>query len=331
MAGVFSLRPATSYHFRIVAQNEIGGSSPSDTVTIETAEESPGGPPVDIRVAAVDQHTLRVSWKPPLREHWNGDILGYYVGYKKTVHGDDKPYLFETVEFIKDQGHEHRLQISNLDVFTEYAVVVQAFNKIGQGPMSEEVLVHTAEGAPTMPPEEVSLNTLSSTSIKISWASPPTTSTNGVIQGYKVIYGPSKTWYDPKTRDTKISADTKTELNNLAKYTNYTVQVLAYTNGGDGVKSEAYTATTEQDIPGAPSSVKALAMSDDAILISWQYPEEPYGVIIQYTVYIKELDRSRDVAPASHKVNALQMSHHVENLNQKSRYGMLIFSITKRI
>jgi hypothetical protein len=65
MAGVFSLRPATSYHFRIVAQNEIGGSSPSDTVTIETAEEAPGGPPVDIRVAAVDQHTLRYF----LRQH----------------------------------------------------------------------------------------------------------------------------------------------------------------------------------------------------------------------------------------------------------------------
>ena len=49
------------------------------------------------------------------------------------MHGDDKPYLFETVEFIKEQGHEHQLQISNLEVFTEYAVVVQAFNKIGQG------------------------------------------------------------------------------------------------------------------------------------------------------------------------------------------------------
>ena len=109
-------------------------------VTIETAEEAPSGPPVDIRVAAVDQHTLRVSWKPPLTEHWNGDILGYYVGYKKTIHGDDKPYLFETVEFIKEKGHEHQLQISNLEVFTEYAVVVQAFNKIGQGPMSDEVL-----------------------------------------------------------------------------------------------------------------------------------------------------------------------------------------------
>ena len=71
--------------------------------------------------------------------------MGYYVGYKKTTHGDDKPYLFETVEFIKEQGHEHQLLISNLEVFTEYAVVVQAFNNIGQGPMSDEVLVHTGK------------------------------------------------------------------------------------------------------------------------------------------------------------------------------------------
>lgn len=94
------------------------------------------------------------------------------------------------------------------------------------------------------------------------------------------------------------------------------------------MQSDVFTATTEQDIPGAPSSVKALAMSEDAILISWQYPEEPNGVIIQYTVYIKELDRSREVAPASHKVNALQTSHHVESLNTKSRYEFWVTAHT---
>lgn len=38
-AGVFNLRPATTYHLRIVAENEIGASEPSDVVTIITAEE----------------------------------------------------------------------------------------------------------------------------------------------------------------------------------------------------------------------------------------------------------------------------------------------------
>ena len=59
----------------------------------------------------------------------------------------------------------------------------------------------------------------------MTWSSPPLDSANGVIKGYKVIYGPSKTWYDPATRDTKISSDTDTELSSLKKFTNYTVQV----------------------------------------------------------------------------------------------------------
>lgn len=61
VAGVFNLRPATTYHLRIVAENEIGTSDPSDTVTIITAEEAPSGPPTSVRVDALDQHTLKVT------------------------------------------------------------------------------------------------------------------------------------------------------------------------------------------------------------------------------------------------------------------------------
>ena len=72
----------------------------------------PTGAPRAVKADSVDQHTLKVSWKPPSREHWNGEILGYYVGYKLA--SSDKPYLFETVEFSREQGQEHQLQISHL-------------------------------------------------------------------------------------------------------------------------------------------------------------------------------------------------------------------------
>ena len=49
--------------------------------------------------------------------------------------------------------------------------------------MSDEVLVHTAEGAPTMPPEDITMTTLNAASIKVTWASPPLASANGVIKG----------------------------------------------------------------------------------------------------------------------------------------------------
>lgn len=53
-----------------------------------------------------------MTWKPPEREDWNGEIQGYYVGYKLS--SSDKPYLFETVEFSKEEGKEHHLIISGL-------------------------------------------------------------------------------------------------------------------------------------------------------------------------------------------------------------------------
>jgi hypothetical protein len=41
-------------------------------------------------------------------------------------------------------------------------------------------------------------------------------------------------------------------------------------------------------VPEAPSAVKALVMSGDSILVSWKPPEQPNGIVSQYTVYVRE-------------------------------------------
>ncbi|XP_047359311.1 Down syndrome cell adhesion molecule-like protein Dscam2 isoform X37 [Vespa velutina] len=323
VAGVFNLRPATTYHLRIVAENEIGTSDPSDTVTIITAEEAPSGPPTSVRVDALDQHTLKVTWKPPPREDWNGEILGYYVGYRLS--SSDKPYMFETVEFSKEDGKEHHLQIMNLKTYTQYSVVVQAFNKVGSGPMSEERRQHTAEGVPEQPPHDTTCTTLTSQTIRVSWMSPPLSAANGVITGYKVIYGPSDTWYDENTKDTKITSSSETILHGLKKYTNYSMQVLAFTSGGDGVKSAPIHCQTEQDAPEAPIAVKALVMSPESILVSWRPPNQPNGVISQYTVYTKA-DNAEE--PTSQKVPPNQLTYEATGLDKQRRYQFWVTAST---
>nr|XP_012216026.1 PREDICTED: Down syndrome cell adhesion molecule-like protein Dscam2 isoform X12 [Linepithema humile] len=322
VAGVYNLRPATTYHLRIVAENGIGFSEPSDTVTIITAEEVPSGPPTSVKVEALDQHTLKVTWKPPPREDWNGEILGYYVGYRQSA---DKPYMFETVEFSKEDTKEHHLQIMNLKTYTQYGVVVQAFNKIGSGPMSEERRQHTAEGVPEQPPHDTTCTTLTSQTIRVSWMSPPLSAANGVITGYKVIYGPSDTWYDENTKDTKITASSETILHGLKKYTNYSMQVLAFTSGGDGVKSAPIHCQTEQDAPEAPIAIKALVMSAESILISWRPPSQPNGVISQYTVYTKA-DNAEE--PTSQKVPPNQLTHEASGLDKQLRYEFWVTAST---
>lgn len=134
-----------------------------------------------------------------------------------------------------------------MKTYTQYSVVVQAFNKVGSGPTSEEVKANTAEGIPEQPPEKATCTTLTAQTIRVSWVSPPLTSANGVIKGYKVIYGPSDSWFDENTKDTKITASSETILHGLKKYTNYSMEVLAYTSGGDGVRTTPIHCQTEQD------------------------------------------------------------------------------------
>ncbi|XP_014244474.1 Down syndrome cell adhesion molecule-like protein Dscam2 isoform X47 [Cimex lectularius] len=325
-SGVFSLNPATTYHMRVVAENEVGTSEHSEPVTIITAEEAPSGSPTNIKVEAVDQVTLKVTWSPPERDSWNGEIQGYYVGYKLS--DSDKPYLFETVEFSKEEGKQHHLMISNLKTYTQYSVVVQAFNKLGAGPMSEETKQYTAEGIPDEPPHEVTCTTLTSQTIRISWVSPAPETANGIIKGYKVIYGPSDTWYDEKSKDSKITASSETIIHGLKKYTNYSMQVLAFTSGGDGVKSTPIHCQTEQDVPDSPTAVKALAMSDESILISWKPPSQPNGIISQYTVYFKEDPDSGNAVPKSQKMPAFQMTYEASGLNKDGKYEFWVTAST---
>nr|XP_029721390.1 LOW QUALITY PROTEIN: Down syndrome cell adhesion molecule-like protein Dscam2 [Aedes albopictus] len=323
-AQVQKLSPATTYNIRIVAENEIGVSDSSEVVTIITAEEAPSGKPQAIKVEPTNQSTLRVSWKAPPRAEWNGDILGYYVGFKQT--SQNSSYIYETVNYSLEaaKGKEHSLEINNLKTYTQYSIVIQAFNKVGAGPMSEEEKQYTAEGTPDQPPSDTMCTTLTSQTIRVSWVSPPLESANGVIKGYKVVYSPSELWNDDKNKDYKKTASSDTVLHGLKKYTNYTMQVLATTSGGDGVRSAPIHCQTEQDVPEAPTAVKALVMSEGSILVSWQPPSQPNGVILQYTVYIKIGDQE----PKSHKVPSYQMSYEASGLEKNQQYDFWVTAST---
>ena len=325
IAAVLDLRPATTYHFRIIAKNEIGESEPSHTVTIITAEEAPSGPPRDVRVQYVDQSSLNITWKPPLTEEWNGAIQGYQVGYRLAA--SNHSYLFETVEFSQEMGKEHHLVIGNLDTYTEYSVVVSAFNKIGPGPKSKEVRAYTKEGRPKEPPQDVMCTTLTSQTIRVVWSSPPLDTVQGIILGYKVFYAPSDTWYDESTIEAKNTQGTDTHLHGLHKYTNYSLQVLAYTNGGEGVKSSPIHCLTDQDIPAAPTSVKALVTSAVSILVSWLPPDRPNGIITQYTVYFKQHGTADENATV-HRLSPSQFTFEAKGLNRQHAYVFWVTAST---
>lgn len=49
--------------------------------------------------------------------------------------------------------------------------------------------------------------------------------------------------------------------------------------------------STDEDVPEAPASIKASALTAESILISWLPPTQRNGMITHYTVYSKEAGR----------------------------------------
>ena len=77
------IQPSTTYHLRVLAQNSLGFSRPSDIIQVTTAEKTPEGAPTGIRIFPVSSTQLRVECSAPEEGVWHENLVGYYVGYRK--------------------------------------------------------------------------------------------------------------------------------------------------------------------------------------------------------------------------------------------------------
>lgn len=143
------LTPNCYYESKMSSENIIGRSEhTSNVIIVKTLEEVPGGPPVDVQVETTSSTSLKIKWKPPLREVQFGRIRGYYIGYK--VAGLDEPFLYKNVDVV-NEDYQHTQSsadssdlyqvsyITNLKRKTTYQIILQAYNNVGPGPRSDEV------------------------------------------------------------------------------------------------------------------------------------------------------------------------------------------------
>ncbi|CAG9136240.1 unnamed protein product [Plutella xylostella] len=286
---VNNLQPHTAYMIRLAAYNQIDRSEFTEPVVVKTQEEAPSEPPSSVQVTAGGAGELHVSWRPPPREAWHGELLGYTVSCAELSPAG--VLLRNTSRTLTVNGWSaSELSLSALRKFTRYEVRVRAFNAVAAGPASAPVSATTLEGVPESHPMRVTCSALSSSSMKVSWSPPPPGQHGGLIQGYKVMYAPL-TADHADVGEIKRVTTTETYLHTLHKYTNYSVQVLAFTGAGDGKRSPPVYCLTEEDVPSAPQKIKALAFSSDSVLVSWLPPLHPNGIITHYTVYYREAGR----------------------------------------
>nr|XP_027230100.1 Down syndrome cell adhesion molecule-like protein Dscam2 [Penaeus vannamei] len=276
------LLPATMYVFTVVAENRVGRSQQSSPLRVKTQEEAPSGHPQNVRVVPVSSTALQVSWEPPHENLTHGTVLGYYLGYKDDSESEGGAYNFTTVGV--DSVGVTTATLAGLRPHARYSVVLQAFNSRGAGPASPPALGTTLEDKPGAPPGHVTCETVTSSSVVVTWSPPPPRQANGIITNYRVTYTQMFSHEEGRTGSV-VSEGLRATLTGLKPWTNYSVSVAASTRAGEGVQSLALVCTTEQDVPEAPARVKAVVSGPRAAVVSWAPPLRPRGRITRYTVH----------------------------------------------
>ncbi|XP_032686645.1 Down syndrome cell adhesion molecule-like protein Dscam2 isoform X5 [Odontomachus brunneus] len=323
------LKPATRYTIRVIAEGPAGRSVPSAELIVRTEPQRPAGPPMNLAARALSSSEILVTWSPPLPELRHGDIQGFNVGYRETSLNNPS-YNFSSVSGDGEEGGGE-LRLTGLRPYTRYTLVVQAYNQVGPGPLCEPLLTQTLEDVPSMPPDDVRCAALTSQSLQVSWQPPPNTHSNGIVQGYKLNYEPilADAWRGVDEMEVRKTSALTTVLTGLRRYTNYTIQVLAYTRVGDGVPSTTIYCQTEEDAPGSPADIKVAVSSPQALFISWLPPLEPNGVITKYNLYTRVMDGREELNHGKKSLPATSTYFEATDLQQHVEYQFWVTGSTR--
>nr|CAI5821256.1 unnamed protein product [Callosobruchus analis] len=120
-----------------------------------------------------------------------------------------------------------------------------------------------------------------------------------------------------------------TVITGLRKYTNYSLQVLAFTKVGDGVFTPVTFCQTEEDLPGPPADIKAVASSSQSLKVSWLPPVEPNGIVTKYTLYRRGLDGHQEVDGGKQTVSGAHTTAEVGTVRPHQEYQFWVTASTR--
>uniref|UniRef100_A0AAY5EKH3 Sidekick cell adhesion molecule 1a n=1 Tax=Electrophorus electricus TaxID=8005 RepID=A0AAY5EKH3_ELEEL len=286
------LKPYTSYKLRMMATNDIGDSKYSqETDAITTLQDVPDEAPVIQSVKPSTTTSVLVQWQSPKEESVNGVLLGYRLYYRELQYDstplDSKKAINSSVarsDLTVSSPSLMEFELTQLQKYRRYEIIMTTYNIIGESPASAPVEVFVGEAAPSVAPQNIQVNTMSSTQLEVQWEPPPVETQNGIIQGYKIYYWEIENQNETEKVKILFLPETSVRLKNLTSYTYYMVKLSAFNAAGDGPLSEPRKGRTLQAAPSAPSFISFSEVTSTAVNVSWGLPLTPNGVVDGYRV-----------------------------------------------
>ena len=312
---VTDLEENHQYYVSMSATNSAGYGPSTENISVFTNEAAPSSAPQNV-YAIANISSLFIVWSAPPTPDQNGVITKYEVYYTDVESGVNRS-VFET---------KLRIVISNLHENELFRIRIRAYTSYGPGPYSTVIYVQTLEGPPTAAPANVTVVSFCATQVALKWKDPPSADQNGVLTQFDIKMSVDNT--NEQVFSTQGAAYTYT-ITGLHPYTNYTIQVRANTQPGQGPYSTPLSVTTKQSAPSGPPQNLQAVYSTTYIILSWEAPDKDLQngeisyYVITYNGVVVDTTNSRTTTTSTNAT--------LQNLEEGAEYSISVCAYTVAI
>ncbi|CAH1716486.1 unnamed protein product [Chironomus riparius] len=319
---ISDLTPLAIYTIRVQAFTSMGAGPMSNPVQVKTQQGVPSQPS-NFRAIDIGETAVTLQWNRP--SHSGDTIVHFELYYNDTYANEQHHQRIPNVETYT---------LSGLYPDTLYYIWLAARSQRGEGATTPPIPVRTKQYVPGAPPQNITATATSSSKIKVSWQPPPQDRANGRIMYYKLFFV-EEGRLDTDADSIKLWNVTEFELDEMKKWTEYKIWILAGTSVGDGPRSIPIKCRTHEDVPGEPTSVVVRAINSTTIHVSWRPPAEKdrNGIIRGYHIHVhetKEEGKSYFNEPMKFEILDGVMEYNITSLQPDTKYSVQVAALTRK-
>lgn len=265
------------YKLRLAAVNKIGLGEFSEWIRAKTEEAVPASSALKISAIATGPNSIKLTWLPPDRRSWNGQLIGFNIGYRPR---DSAFELNKTVEWSAPslQSMMRDVSSSSSSSSTESSSDSRTLNS----------QLRTIVSALRDSRHAVD-----------SSGSPANKSSSSRSQ----LRGNNNSYYLLKQRLRQLLALQQQELvahlTNLQRSTTYLVWIQAINSRGSGPQSPAITVRTLDDVPPSAPTIKIQSSSATSITIAWSLLSNFISSANHYSLFYRKIPLASPISMAN--------------------------------
>uniref|UniRef100_A0A7N5ZXT6 protein-tyrosine-phosphatase n=1 Tax=Anabas testudineus TaxID=64144 RepID=A0A7N5ZXT6_ANATE len=327
-SAVLKLHGHVDYRFRVSGVNTVGrGPSSEPTERYKTPPAAPDKNPENIKIEAHLPHEMDINWEPLLPIEHNGPGLEYKVSYKRQDMEEDwKEHMVKRHSFV----------VKNTPTFVPYEIKIQTRNHQGWGPEPKVVTGYSGEDFPSSAPDDVAVEVMNSSVVKVSWTRVHKDKLNGHLGGYRINWWRLRSLVDSKkSHGDKHTLTFPGDRNHatvpgLTPFSEYSLIVMTFNGRGNGPGSHPVNFKTPEGVPEKNPVFRVTDVQKHTVSLAWAPPVEPNGILTGYLLEYQLINDTDEVGPSQTVdiSNPDTTKWILRNLEPMSRYKFNLRSCT---